>query len=476
MNFKTTIVLIVLLAIAAGWLLLTREHTSDSTASPASASLISLTPADVTKVVVSSAEGAGFTLEKSGADWRLTAPVLAPAESFEVDSLIRAFTDAKPTGSVDASSSSGLNPPRQTVELDTAGKNLKLNVGDRSTVGDSLYVQVEGDAKVQLVPAAELSDRLAKGADAYRKMSLVTTSADQIQQISIQPVGAARLLLAKSGGTWQMLEPLQEPVDDSAASDLTFALAGLRADSFVEASTLPPADTARPQLTVSFSTQAATTAPSTQPVFTTVNFDAYEDIAKKSVYVTVAGSDAVAKVAATTLDSFKKTPLDLRDKRVADFAPDAVKRLVVTGGTASSGVTNVTLEKRHHDVTLGPTLPTSGPATLPTSVPASASKWTVIAPSAGDADDAKVATLIAALHPLRADKFVAAPLASTQPAAQYTITITTTGAFGANTADHVLQLTDQGSSQPLRGEYDGVTFETARSLLTDLQGTWAKKP
>ena len=475
MNFKTTIVLIVLLAIAAGWLLLTREHGTDSGATPAAATLVTLTPADVTKVIVTPADGGGFTLEKTGADWRLTAPVQAPAESFEVDSLIRAFTDAKPTGSIELSSASGLNPPRDVVELDTPGKTTKLNVGDRSTVGDSLYVQVDGDSKVQLLPAADLSDRLAKGADAYRKMALVSTSADQIQQISIQPIGMPKMLLQKQGTAWQMLQPLQEPVDDSAASDLTFALSGLRADSFADPAP-PPADTARPQLTVSFSTQAATTAPATQPAFITVNFDAYEDILKKNVYVTVAGSDAVAKVAATTLDTFKKTPLDLRDKRVADFDPNAVKRVALASVGPAGGVMNVTLEKRHHDVTLGPTVPTTGPASRPTTAAVAATKWTVTAPTSADADDSKVATLLAALHPLRADKFVAAPLPSTQPASQYTITITTTGAFGANVAAHELHLSDPGNSQPLVGEFDGISFETSRTLLTDLQGAWVKKP
>ena len=52
-------------------------------------------------------------------------------------------------------------------------------------------------------------------------------------------------------------------------------------------------------------------------------------------------------VAATSLDAFRKTPLDLRDREVLDVNPDAVSRMSITKETAPA------------------TQPTTQPATQP---------------------------------------------------------------------------------------------------------------
>jgi hypothetical protein len=100
--------------------------------------------------------------------------------------------------------------------------------------------------------------------------------------------------------------------------------------------------------------------------------------------------------------------------------------------------------------------------------------WIVTSASNADADDVKVAALLAALHPLRADKYLES-LPSTQPAGRYAMTITTTGPFGSPITPHLLVLIDPGNDQPLIGSYNGLTFETSRALLTNFEGPWVKK-
>jgi hypothetical protein len=514
MNFKTTLILILILAGAAGALYFTREKpAADQTATPQPASLLTITAADVNRITVTPADSSAFTLQKTNGSWQLTDPVTAPAETFEVDSLIRAFTDAKTTGSVPAGTdqdATGLAHPRDVVQLVTADKIVKLNIGDRSPVGDNLYVQVVGQPEVQMVSATDVADRLTKGPDAYRKTNLVTAAADQIKQITIDNPGTAtqpaqKIVLQKQGGSWQMVAPASMAADDSAVSDLTYALTGLRADSFADARTLPAAATARPQLTVSYSTDAPAppppaTAPSTQPAFTTIAFDSYDDILKKNVYVSVGGGAAsatssVAKVAASVIDSFRKTPLDLRDKTVMNFDPAVVKAISLTSDlpaatqptTRPASTTAILLQKRPPTAAaLGPAMPTTASATTrpatthpATTHPATApvialSKWIVASNHAAAADDSKVITLLTALHPLKADKFLPTAPPSTQPAGIYTLTITTTGPFGTNIVDHTLHLQDPGHDAPLEGSYNGVNFELPRTLLTELQGAWEK--
>ena len=194
----------------------------------------------------------------------------------------------------------------------------------------------------------------------------------------------------------------------------------------------------------------------------TVRFGAYEDMLKKSVYVSADGSTALAKVPASSLDSFKKTELDLRDKKVIDLDPASVSRVAIEGGAATA---RTVLERRPDAVVVGPVLlatthSTSKPSTAP------ASKWTS---NGNSADDAKVTALLDALHPLRADKYLAAASPSTQPASRYVLTITTK----TMPAGQTLVLTDPGHDQPLIGTYNGLTFETARTVLTTVQQAMA---
>ncbi|MEO6437184.1 MAG: DUF4340 domain-containing protein, partial [Tepidisphaeraceae bacterium] len=142
MNFKTTLILIGLLVIAGVYLLVTREKSDSATGTPDTAAqkvFDGLADTDVNKVVID-AGGKKMALEKTGAAWRLTEPVSAPAEAFEVDSLLRALTALESRGSA-GSADAGLSKPSHTIDLaTTGGKTYTLLVGDKSAVGDNLYV------------------------------------------------------------------------------------------------------------------------------------------------------------------------------------------------------------------------------------------------------------------------------------------------------------------------------------------------
>jgi hypothetical protein len=61
-----------------------------------------------------------------------------------------------------------------------------------------------------------------------------------------------------------------------------------------------------------------------------VKFGRWEDIRKKNLYAVVSDSGPVVTVAGTVLDSFKKTPLDLRDRDVVNVDPNAVSRVSIS--------------------------------------------------------------------------------------------------------------------------------------------------
>jgi hypothetical protein len=94
----------------------------------------------------------------------------------------------------------------------------------------------------------------------------------------------------------------------------------------------------------------------------------------------------------------------------------------------------------------------------------------------GDADDAKVDSLLQGLHPLRVTKYLeSAP--TTPPAANYVLKVHTT-AYGDQPAKvYEIRLTEAGTGADAKiiGRYEGLTFEVGRFLLDRVTGDFAKK-
>ena len=525
MNFKTTLVLIVLLAVAAVALFVTNKkgdtESADTTTTGGEGKKLIDVPSDkVTKVTVAPSIGEKFTLEKTGADWRLTEPVSAPAESFAVDSLVRAVTDARSRGAIEGadatSGATGLSSPSYRVDLVADGKTHTINVGAKSSVGGNVYVSL-GDGKEAYIVPVSLAEQLEKPLSDYRKTQLVDVASNQVKQLVVSDKdGKVTVRAQKQGEDWHLVEPAKMPAEKSAIDDMIFAATGLRAVEFVSENVAdaPKYQLNKPQLTVALSTEAPATQPATQPATApttapasgkTIVFGRHDDVLKKNVYAMVAGTPSIAKVAATAIESFNKKPLELRDKRAVNIDPEQVSKLSFTADVAATtqptskpaSKRDVSLQRRVESAVLGPAVPTTKPAgepasaggsptSAPTTTPATTqastapaaqelSKWELVSDPKGEASDAKVDAILTALHPLRAQKYLeAVPTTQAQPAATYTINVTTEAAGGAGTAQHQIRLTDRGNDQPLIGEYNGLVFELDRPILRQLEGEFTK--
>lgn len=522
MNFRTTIVLLVVLAGAGAYLAATKlwtgknaEISSQSSIAQSESGgrkLIDADSANITRVTITPADGKPIVLTKSDGKWQLLQPVSAPAESFQADELVRQIVAIQSRGQLgtDKLTSTGLDHPHFIVEMTAnGGKTYRLAVGDKSEIGDTLYVRLNDGDKLDIVPSS-IYDQLDKPAKDYRGKKLIDVSQDQIRQLSITR-GGKTIRLEKPQSDWEIVAPKKMPADSTAVSDLLFAITGLNAVEFVDkpgASQQYGLD--RPLTTVWFSTAAPSTqpatAPASQPAGTTIEFGAFDDILKRNVYATVTGGP-VATVAKSSMDSFDKTALDLRDKKVVDIDPAHVESVILAVNrpattqptTQPAKQYEYTIVRRRESATVGPQLgpaaplqPTTRPAiasTEPATLPAAAtqpatapavaatqpvSKWAFESGNRGDADQGQVDDLLNALHPLRAEKFVEKSPA-TQPAATYTLTVHVGPASGHGPQDYTLRFTSPGPTGNAIGSYDDVTFELDRSILDKLDGDFKTK-
>jgi hypothetical protein len=495
MNFKTTILLLAVLAAVGVYFVV--DHFSgrgaSTTTTTTAGKLVDVDAANVKQISITQPDGKKVVLAKADGKWRLTDPVNAPADSFNADDLARQLTGLTSHGKLgaDQKSSVGLDHPNYVVEItSTEGKTTRLSFGDKSTISDALYVQVNDESTPQVV-SSSFNEQLAKSADSYRSKKLVDATNEQIQQIAITQNGQT-LRLEKQGANWQITEPKSMPADPGEMSSLLFTLTDLSAVEFVTGSPKPEAyGLAKPAMTVWFSTAAPATrpatAPASQPAGATVVFGRFDSVLQKNVYASVNGGPIVT-VSVPSETAFNKTALDLRDRKVLDIDPAHVESITLSANrpattqptTRPAEQHEYTLVRRQETRTLGPVLPTTEPTTQaatsqPTSQPSlaaatqPASKWTFQSGNSGDANDAQVEALLTALHPLQATKFLDSAPATTQPADAYTLTIHVGPANGHGPTDYTLRLSAPTPTGPAVGSANDLTFGTDRSILEKLQ-------
>ena len=530
MNFRTTIVLLVLLAIGGAFLFVANRHpetpgSSQTAFDMKGKKLFDQKADDINKLTIRSADAGArpIVLDKKDGTWSLAQPVAWQADSFETQSLVDAIVGLRSQGGVDLDSanlsSTGLDHPRYTIEaIDSTGKSLKLDVGNRSALGNDLYVKVGDDKSGQLVAGGTITDKLDKGldklADTLRDKQLLKITSTTARQLDLARKGQT-LAMVKEGLDWRIVAPHPAPADSSAVSDLLFNVTNLRADAFIDPGSpdVSDAEFDRPKATVFLSangpgTQPASTRPAaTQPAGTTIIFGQFASVDRDKIYVKVSDPPIIARVPMTqsTLDRITEASvLTLRDKKVLDIDPAhvtgftlSIDRAATTQpATRPAEQVEYTIARRKETRTLGPSLPaglpaattqpastqmaTTEPATQPavaTTQPAAtqpalastqpASKWEIQSGGSGDANDASVDALLAALHPLQATKFVeSAP--TTRPSGSYTLTVHVGPANGHGPEDHVLKFTSPGATGDVTGSYEDLTFEVDRSILDKL--------
>lgn len=488
MNFKTTIILILLLAGIGGYMFFTSETVEKPAAtvveSGGEQKLFDFPTADVTRLSITPADGSAIVLEKSGANWRLVQPVAAAGENFQIDTLVHAIAGLRTRGQVDPKGKDaetiGLTSPRYSIEIIAGAKTTKLAVGNRAAVGDHLYVQVAGRSQADVV-AAGLTETLDQPVNTYRRKKLVDVSPADVRRLSIT-TPTAKLAIEKIATTWQVTAPTSFAADPAAVTDLLAAVINAQTVDFVAEDAAAPEKYGfdQPEAVITLFSAAPAPQPATQPttaVHTTLKLGRYDGVLEKNVFATIEGSPSVVKIPADVLHAVVKSPLELRDKRVVDLKPADVTRIALTidRSPGKSEVKQVVIDRKHAPLQAGPPLPASQPtATKPAESPV---QWESKSDPAMTINDARVETLLANFHPLHAESFVESAPATTQPATRYELTITTRAADGSGPAgpvDHRISFVDAGGdSQSVVGTYNGVTFHAARSVLSALEGDFA---
>jgi len=463
MNFRTTLILIVLLALVGLYVVYDRVATPPAQIPDPRARRFyeGAASSNVMGLTIEPAKGEAIKLtrvptgEWNGiprSDWLMSAPFQGRVDAGPVNTVVDKLTSIPETDEPGGDMTLSFAPV-VTVKLDlVGGKQVKLSVGAPNAVGQSVVRTDDGGSVQWHLAPSDMSELLAKSADTYRDPRLVSMRVSEFLRVSLQANGKT-LTLTRNPRGWSLDDgnndaaPVQ--ADLRALPDVLSALANARATEVIR--TLPEDALVRPQLVVHYSGAIATTQPSGPTVEGELVFGRFEDARHEQVLVLSKPSNTTAKVPAETLTRLKKSLLDLRDKQVWDIDPEQVSRLEITRGGQSTAAPATSPSE-----TIVFDRPVSAATTAPT--PA------VWRSNGAAVDGKKIEAVLNALHPLTATKFIEGSTASTQPSTPITLRVTVAGTM------HELLLGETG------GRADGLVFELSPALYDAAKAAFARSP
>lgn len=387
MNFKTTVILMVVLAIVGVLIVVDRLSAPD--AAPAArveqGKPVKLLqdPIDATADSLSITSDAGQVSVARQADgrWQLTKPFVAPADAVAVSGVLARLSTTNTKGRAGQAAETGFQPTVTVNWSLTGGGKGTLLLGTPNAVGEAL-ARLETAASDNVaaktgwvtVPA-DLVEGLKKRPEEFRDPQLIRTLPTEIRSLVLLSPGPGgtdtwvRLVrqagaggvggeAGKAEGGWLVSEgagPAPDPTapadanalraDDAAVEDLLTALTSLRAAEFPK-----PAGAgnpfATPQLIVRYSTAGAdlagadlagagvggsggvTTQPAVPARTSVVQVGRWEDARRERVFLST-DDVGTALVTAFSVGPLRKTALELRDKRVVDIRPADVTKIEI---------------------------------------------------------------------------------------------------------------------------------------------------
>ena len=335
MRFKTTLVLLAVLVLLVAVVLYFDSRGEKKKADEeTSSTLISLTPGDVRKVsLVRDGRTLAFERDEAG-PWRLTSPIQAAADQYEVDSLVSALTSLRIERVVEkeAKDPAAYEIPKTEVSIWVKGKEapVRLLVGMENPLDKSLFAKREDDPRIVLLSSA-LKTTLDKPVFDFRQKDVFKFNVAEVKGIRVKARNVA-WQAAREGSDWFLTAPVASLAAKGLIDSLLESLSGLRAKAFVaeekSAATLKEFGLDKPDYEVALSLPAANQE---------IVFSLHK--AGENSYAATSQSPRIITFEGTVLADLDRKVDEMREKKVADlYAMDADRIALKRNGVGIAAV------------------------------------------------------------------------------------------------------------------------------------------
>ncbi len=365
MNTKTTLILAVLAALVASYVLLWdkswRAPAPPEKPKPAAKEAFSAkpTPVGVDRVEIDRRDGSKLALIKKGEDWWIDQPIQAPAASHQVTSIIDKFSDLKyiaryPEGDKARPARTGLDQPVVVRLIKDARPVASLRVGSSLPTGRGSYIQIgdaNGESKDVLESTTDLTDAFNTRLEELRDKNILKMSLADVKRVRVE--GSRQFTLTQSDGKWLIEEPVRGRADKAKAEEVARPLTSLYVTEFGDNNppsyrpyglepprlkvmvdvekTVPPK--AKPGEAV---TQPADSQPSTETTTHELHVGGPADAGNKQYFARLAGQPGVFTIAEYTFKQLVPELDALQDKQIATVDSGRIKSIRVEAGGAAA--------------------------------------------------------------------------------------------------------------------------------------------
>ena len=340
MNFRTTLVIVMLLVATAGAYFLFFQGPTEKGAAdekPPIHVVYGIARDSVQRVELLFADAAYQNLrleKKADGDWQLQVPFLAAAADEKVNQMLDDILNkrVKHTLEVPALTQYGLDAPSITLSLwtDAAAPVATFWIGKKA-INYSVYIKEKSEAHIFLIESSALDD-LTKAPTDLRDRSVLRFNPEAVSKIEFQYGSQSRAVnCEKRGETWYVTSPIEVKADVQEIERMLSELLLLQVETF-EAN--GPDTLAASQLT-----QYGLGTPRIQVKLTGTDRTYGLDIGStvpaetgspRRVYVKNAHYKSVYTVRDDIYRLLNKSVFDLRDKRFIDFERTATNRFVIS--------------------------------------------------------------------------------------------------------------------------------------------------
>jgi hypothetical protein len=236
MRFRGLLVAVVLLAALAGGLYYSNKQKAAEAAKPpadAPPKIISLSEAEVTKLVLKRRGAADTVVERPSGKWQITAPMPYTADQDAVNQLVTASSNITSDRVVEDKAAKlspyGLESPNVEVDITSkGGKISKLKIGDDTPTNSGSYAMLEGDPRVFTV-ASYVKTGIDKPLNDLRDKRLVTFEQDKLSRVELI-AKKQDVEFGRDKDQWQIVKPKPLRADGLQVDELLRKLKDAKMD------------------------------------------------------------------------------------------------------------------------------------------------------------------------------------------------------------------------------------------------------
>ncbi len=299
--------------------------------------------AEIESISLRVADAREIRLERRAGHWRLAAPIEFAADAFAADGIAGAITQLTSQSVIDDPQPRevyGFGAQSAEIRFAVGGLEKILRIGNATPIGANSYASIDGDARVYTVANYQVQP-FQKELDDLRDKRIIDFDSAAVKRIRVSWTGM-QLVVERGADGWELVEPVQGSADADTVGDLLSSLGFLRASGFVD-ELMSDAETglASPQFAIEL--EASPVSEGAQPVTARLAVGGVDDSGGQRF--ARGAAESLYTISQASLDDFPRSLIEYRDRRLAAFAVDDVRRVELGFHTEAGETVAVRVER-----------------------------------------------------------------------------------------------------------------------------------